>query len=329
MKDIFGLEQTLTLEDRSLFESAWRAAREAHGEDCTFYLPGMVRCSRERGEYPVLSITGAECKLQCEHCKGRLLSPMNKLTNPEDLIERCMALDKAGHRGALLSGGSDLEGRLPWERYYKAIRRVRENTSLFISAHVGFPDLETCLELKRAGVDQALMDVMGDDETASQVYHLKGLGPVRAAMTAISESGLPFVPHVVAGLFYGNIKAEVKALEMISGLKPAGLVMVVLTPMKNTPMAGVIPPSPLEVARLIAQARLMMPHVPISLGCERPRNRDGAFLERLALRAGVNRMAVWSEEAIRDARALGLRTRFQKTCCSVEFREQFPSQGPL
>ena len=80
---------------------------------------------------------------------------------------------------------------------------------------------------------------------------------------------------------------------------------------------------------MIAQARLMMPETPISLGCERPRSRDGIVLERLALRAGATRMAVWSEKAIDDVRALGLKLRFQKTFCSVEFKKEFASDGLL
>jgi uncharacterized radical SAM superfamily protein len=77
------------------------------------------------------------------------------------------------------------------------------------------------------------------------------------------------------------------------------------------------------VARLIAKARLLMPHLPISLGCERPRNKEGMELEKLALCAGITRMAVWSEEAIEEASGLGLRPRFQPTCCSVDFTESF------
>jgi uncharacterized radical SAM superfamily protein len=121
------------------------------------------------------------------------------------------------------------------------------------------------------------------------------------------------------------MRSEYKALELLSKYEVAALVIVVLTPLKGTPMAGVSPPSPIEVARLIAQARLMMPQVPISLGCERPRNRQGLSLEKLAIRAGVTRMAVWSEEAIAEAKRLGLNPRFQPTCCSVEFRKEFES----
>jgi hypothetical protein len=325
----FSTDLTLELKDRTLFEAAWSMARKTQGDEFTFYLPGMVKYGQERGQYPAISITAGNCELQCEHCKGRLLAPMIKVSNPEELIERCTRFKKNGAHGILLSGGSDLKGRLPWEKYYAAIAHIHKQTSLFLSAHVGFPDLETCRQLKQAGVVQALLDVMGDEETASRIYHLEGLGTVRSALQAISQSGLEFAPHVVAGLFYGNIKAEIKALEMIAEVRPAVLVIVVLTPLKKTAMAGCTAPAPLDVAHLIAQARLMMPEVPIVLGCERPRNQEGRLLERLAIQAGVTRMAIWSEEAVADAKAFGLHPRFQKTCCSVDFRKDFSSKGPL
>lgn len=318
----------LDKDDRALFEKAWTTAREAHGNEFTFYLPGMVRYGQERGKYPIISVTGEQCELQCEHCKGRLLSPMIKVSTPEELLEKCLRLEKAKAHGVLLSGGSNLEGRLPWEKYYDTIDKINKMTSLYISAHVGFPDLETCKELKRAGVRQALMDVMGDDETASRIYHLNGLDTVLSAMEAVSQSGLEFIPHVVAGLFYGKIQSEVKALEKIRDMKPSGLVIVALTPMKKTPMSEHPPPSSLDVARLIAKARIMMPEIPISLGCERPRNREGTALERLAIRAGATRMAVWSDEAINDAVELGLSPRYQGTCCSIGFTQDFKFKEP-
>ena len=323
------IDPVLAPQDKALFEAAWKAARKHQGDGFTFYLPGMVKVGQERGRYPAISITAQECELQCEHCQGRLLAPMIQIANPEELVEKCLRLHQNGAHGVLLSGGSDLQGRLPWQKYYGAIVRIHEQTSLFLSAHVGFPDPQTCRELKIAGVSQALLDVMGDDETASRVYHLKGLETVRSALQAVAESGLEFAPHVVAGLFYGNIRAEIKALEMIGAQKPAALVIVVLMPLKKTAMAGCASPPPLEVARLIARARLMMPEISISLGCERPRNKDGRLLERLALQAGITRMAVWSEEAVVDAQNLGLKPRFQKTCCSVAFKESFSSKGPL
>jgi uncharacterized radical SAM superfamily protein len=248
---------------------------------------------------------------------------MIQVTEPDDLIQKAVYLQKRGAHGLLLSGGSDRQGRLPWKKYGHAIREVTETTGLFLSAHVGFPDLETCRELKKSGVRQALIDVMGDEETAFRVYHLTGLQTVRDTLESISQSGLQLAPHIVAGLHYGRIKGEEEALQMLSRCDPAVLVVVVLTALKGTPMAGIKPPSPLEIARLIAKARLLMPHLPISLGCERPRNKEGSELEKLALRAGITRMAVWSEEALEEASRLGLSPRFQATCCSVAFAEAF------
>jgi uncharacterized radical SAM superfamily protein len=321
-------DMNLTPEDRSLFREAWEVTRARHPEDFTFYLPGMVRYGHERGRYPAVSITGDECRLLCEHCKGKLLDPMIKVSDPEALVKKGHRLKRAGACGILLSGGSDPQGRLPWDRFFDAIGKIRDETRLFLSAHVGFPDRETCRRLKAAGVKQALIDVMGDAETATRIYHLDGVQRVVDAVESISESGLQFVPHIVAGLYYGNMRAEYRALEIISQYRPSAVVIVVLTPLKGTAMAGLSPPSPLEVGRLVARARLLMPGTPISLGCERPRNRQGLFMERLAIRAGANRMAVWSAEAVEEAESLGLKPRFQLTCCSVDFRKEFGFPRP-
>jgi uncharacterized radical SAM superfamily protein len=316
-------ELNLSFEDKSLFKAAWELSRKHHGNAFSFYLPGMIRYGNIRGKYPAISITGDRCQLQCDHCRGKLLRPMLKAPHPDDLLRLSIRLARNGAHGVLLTGGSDRRGRLPWKEYLSAIQAIRKQTGLFLSAHTGFPDDRSCRLLKAAGIRQGLVDVMGDDRTATSVYHLKDLSPVLNALEAIKKSGMKLVPHIVAGLAQGTIEAEYKALDIIQHYQPAALVIVVLTPMKGTPMERVMPPSPLEIGRLIATARLLMPEVPISLGCERPRNREGLFMEILAIRAGANRMAVWSDEAVREAERLGLSLRFQATCCSLDYRADF------
>jgi len=313
--------------DRDLFDHAWKITRQNHGDSFTFYLPGMIRYGSMRGLYPAISLTGDRCQLLCEHCKGLLLKPMIKATSPETLIKKCLKLAHSGHSGVLLSGGSDLEGKLPWKGFYQAISRVRSETNLFISVHSGLLDFHTAAALKEAGVDQALIDVMGDDETAKRIYHLDGLKKVIAAFENLFESGLDVVPHIVAGLLYGRIHGEYNALDIISRFRPSAVVIVVLTPLKGTAMSAIAPPSPIEVARLIARARLTMPHTPLSLGCERPRNKEAQSMEELAVRAGVTRMAVWSTKTVDMVSNLGLKPLFQPTCCSVPYREGLTIPG--
>ena len=321
-----GIHDLLPKEDRDLFNRAWEITRKNHESDFTFYLPGMIRYGSIRGRYPALSLTGDRCELQCEHCKGLLLKPMIPADTPEALVEKCLNLARSGHIGVLLSGGSDRKGRLPWNEFLGAISRVRSETGLFISVHCGFLDLETAAALKGAGVDQALIDVMGDEDTARNIYHLEGLQEVVNSLRALSRAELDVVPHIVAGLNYGRIQGEYEALGIILRFQPSALVVVILTPLKGTPMAHVPPLPPIEVGRLIARARVMMPNIPISLGCERPRNKENELMEALAIYAGATRMATWSEKTVELAVELGLKPRLQSTCCSVPYRQDFKQE---
>ncbi|MGM0663849.1 MAG: radical SAM protein [Thermodesulfobacteriota bacterium] len=309
--------------DRELFQEAWHTARARHGTDITFYLPGMIRYGGRRGRYPAVSITGTACRLQCEHCRGKLLEPMIPAETPEAWSEKARRLWRHGAHGILISGGSDSDGRLPWKRFAPAIGRIARETGLSLTAHAGFPDAEACGLLRETGVRQALIDVMGDDDTSREIYHLPSLGRVIGSLDALAESGPPLAPHIVAGLYYGRIRAETEAVQILRGYDLDCLVFVVLTALPGTPMETVSPPPPLDTARLIARARVLLPDVPLSLGCERPRDRTGRALESLALRAGISRMAVWSEEAVVEARQLGLTPRFQATCCSLPYSERF------
>jgi uncharacterized radical SAM superfamily protein len=94
-------------------------------------------------------------------------------------------------------------------------------------------------------------------------------------------------------------------------------VVVVLMPTKGTPMAGVKPPAPERVAAFIAQARRELPALAASLGCARPRGRYRRILEVLAIRAGINALAVPSDEALAEAKRLGLKVVYRETCCSL------------
>ncbi|TET80271.1 radical SAM protein [candidate division TA06 bacterium] len=300
-----------------LLEQARRISWDRFGKKITFYLPGMFTIDGKTGRYPALSITGSSCALNCDHCGARILETMINVSSPEQLIEECETLAKNGALGCLVSGGSNTDGRLPWDVFAPAIREVKEKTGLFISVHTGLLDGERAHMLKEAGIDQALIDVVGDQETFSKIYHIDdGFWRIEETLAALKDAGIETIPHIVVGLNYGEISGEYNALELVSRYGPACLVMVVFMPIAGTKMESVSPPSAEEVAELIAAARLSMPNTHISLGCARPRSKYSERLEELAVDAGVNRMALWSEKALDRARRYGLDIQFAKTCCS-------------
>jgi hypothetical protein len=299
-----------------IMERARERSWASFGRQITFYLPGMFSCDGASGKYPAISITGTSCRLQCAHCQGKLLSPMIHAPEPDLLVEKCLQLERKGNLGVLVSGGCDEEGRLPWGQFSPALQEVKKQTGLKVSVHGGFVDEVTAKSLKEAGIDQVLVDVIGDGETYREVFHLKsGVSRLISSLEALKKARLPIVPHIVCGLHYGRMKGEKRALDIVSGLDVRLLVIVSLMRIPDTPMWNTESPAPEAVAELIAEARLSMPKTEIGLGCARERGNAG--LEILAIDAGVNRMALPSEEARNRARYYGLEVKYQRTCCSV------------
>jgi len=293
-------------------ESAWRE----FGKHITFYLPGGFTYDGLKGKYPAISITGSQCALQCDHCQGKILGGMIPATTPIPLIEKCRHLAAKGAQGVLISGGCDEKGRLPWDEVISAIGEVKRQTDLYISIHCGLVDLKTAQRLKEAGVDEALIDVIGDDQTYQDIYHLEfGVTRIEQSLESLQEAGLPVVPHIVCGLHHGKMRGEKTAVEIISRFEVRQIVIVSLMGIPGTPFWDTLPPRAEEVADIIAETRFKVPGVPISLGCAR--QRGDVSLEILAIDAGVNRMALPSEEAIEHARNYGLGIKYQRTCCSV------------
>ncbi|UCH88260.1 MAG: radical SAM protein [Thermoplasmata archaeon] len=312
----------MTINDRpldELLQEARELSWSKFGKRLVCYIPGMFSYFNERGKYPAISLTGKKCALDCDHCGGKLLEPMIEATKPEKLLEICKTLGENGNSGVLISGGCDATGKLPWDKYIEAIKMIKEETDLKVSIHAGLLDLATAKALKNAGVDQALFDVLWSEELLSKVYHLDvGFDKIKETMDAINNAGLDFIPHVVVGLMYGKIDGELKALEMIAKYKPKLVVIVALMDLENTKMVDVPPPTPEEIARIIAAARLMMPETEISLGCARPRKFQPE-IDKLAIEAGVNRIAIPTEQGLARAKELGLEIQMEKTCCSLHF----------
>jgi hypothetical protein len=313
----YAWKQVISWNFKELLQTARKISWEIHGKRLQCFIPGQMVFMGEQGKYPAISLTGTFCALNCDHCYRRILEGMIPAEKPQSLQEICRRLDEEGNIGVLLSGGSDKKGALPWHRFLKSIRWVKRNTRLKISIHTGIIDQATALDLKDAGVDEVLIDVVGSEETMHRVYHLPGgFTAIESSIDALAATELPLIPHIVVGLHYGQIKGEMYALEMVAKHPISTLVIVVLQPMRQTPMEGVRPPEPELVARFVAAARLRIPDVPIALSCARPPGRHREETDLLTLEAGVNRIAMPSEAAVKRAREMGLEMEFHKTCCS-------------
>jgi len=302
--------------------AAWEVRRTHHPDTLAFAVPGAKRYETEHyvntpHRFASISLTGRQCALQCEHCRGRLLAGMRPAPDPEALLALGQRLLAEGCQGALISGGADADGAVPLKPHLSAIARLVE-WGLQVIVHTGLLDRETAQGLKGAGVHQVLFDVVGDEETIRQVLHLDRTPQDYAdTLALLRELEVPVAPHVIAGLHYGELRGELAALETIRRVGSDVLVIVVLRPLPRTPMADVTPMAPDVVGRLVAVARLLHPAIPLTLGCARPAGADKVEIERRAILAGVNAVAYPGPETVALARELGLQADFAETCCTL------------
>jgi hypothetical protein len=191
-----------------------------------------------------------------------------------------------------------------------------------VFVHTGIINAETAKNLKIAGIDAALIDIIGSDETIKEIYNLDiSVKDYAESLKALDESGLNYVPHVIVGIHHGKLKGELNALNLIAEHKPSAIVIIAFIPIHGTPMATANPPTPTDIARVTATARAMFPEKPIVLGCMRPKGKSRAETDLLAVKAGVNAIAFPSEEAIKFAKNNGFETSFSPFCCAQIYKE--------
>jgi uncharacterized radical SAM superfamily protein len=287
-----------------------------------FYAPSFMYyktryyCSSAK-DFPTISVTGKGCALECKHCGGKVLETMHPATTPEKLFSLCSKFKREGAFGCLISGGCLPNGYVPLENFVDAIGKVRHELGLTVFVHTGIIDSSTAMKLKEAGVNAALIDIIGSDKTIKEIYNLNvSVKDYENSLKSLHEADIAFVPHVIVGLHYGKLKSELHALNMISNYKPSALVVIAFMPIHGTEMAQIEPPQPSDIAKVMTAARLMFPETPLVLGCMRPKGTHRIETDILAIKAGADAIAFPAEEAIKYAENQGYAVSFSSFCCS-------------
>jgi uncharacterized radical SAM superfamily protein len=318
---------SLTTEEVTIDPVCLDIRRAAFPNRVIFHAPGLRRyktseyAAHDTAEFVSISVTGTACALSCEHCKMHVLRGMTDLRRFDDsLFELCARLADRGARGVLISGGSDRQGRVPLLPHIPDLIRVRRELGLAIRVHPGLPDEETCAGLAEVGIDGAMIDIIGHQDTIRQVYHLDSTPKdYEAILARLARHEVPTIPHIILGLHFGQMLGEWRALEMIARHPPKVLVLVILMPLTGTPMAASQPPSLAEIGGFFETSRKTLPSTPIMLGCARPMGLMKLEIDRLAIDAGFNGIAYPAEGIVDYAHRHGLEPHFINACCGVSW----------
>ena len=273
-----------------------------------------------KNSFPAFSITAGGCALMCDHCQAKILEPMIPATSPEVLDRKVRDLITLQNlQGFLLSGGSNRRNEIPYERFYPVIEALkRDFPHLKIAIHTALCDEPRARMMESAGVDTAMMDVIGAQETIRDVYHLdRPVEDFEATLAALCTTGMETVPHIVVGLHYGRLLGETEALDIVSRHGVHALVLVVVMPFYAR--AGTfMTPETHDVGRIFLEARRRIPDRQVLLGCARPPGMHKRVTDSYAVMAGLDGIAFPADGMAAVAKAIGRPTFQEHACCSIK-----------
>ena len=277
-----------------------------------------------KSAWPAVSITGGDCKLQCDHCKAKILEPMIPARTPEQLWSVVNEQIAGGAQGMLITGGSNYRNEVEYDAYYPTIRRIKDAFPEFrIAMHTALVDMDIARRMEDCGIDAAMMDVIGAQDTISQVYHLRRtVDDFEKTLEYLVSTNLKVVPHIVIGLHYGELLGEWNALEMIRRHMPQAVVLVVVMPFYAPEHRPFVTPDSREVGRFFMDARKALPDIPLLLGCARPPGRVKAEIDSYAVMAGLNGLAHPTDGMVELAARLQRDVRVTPACCSIAIGDE-------
>jgi|GEM_PF-202781 len=247
-------------------------------------------CSKN--SFPAFSVTAGACALDCDHCQAKILEPMIPATTPQMLEDKVRALVKTDELGGfLLSGGSNKRNEIKYERYYPVIEKLKHDyPDLQIAIHSALLDEPRAKMMESAGVDTAMMDVIGAQETIEQVYHLdRSVDDFEATL----------------------------ALKIVARHNIHSLVLVVVMPFYARP--GTFKTvSADDCGRVFLQARELLADKPVLLGCARPPGMHRRITDAYAVMAGLDGIAFPADGALAVAELVGRSAHQEHACCSVK-----------
>jgi uncharacterized radical SAM superfamily protein len=273
-----------------------------------------------KNSFPAFSITAGGCALMCDHCEAKILEPMLSAIKPEMLDQKVRQLiDTEGLQGFLLSGGSNKRNEIRYSRFYPVVEKLkRDFPHLRIAIHTALTDEAGAKEMASAGVDVAMLDIIGAEETIREVYHLdRPVDDFEATLEALCSTSMQISPHIVIGLHYGRILGEANALDILSRHPTHALVLVVIMPFYAKPGTFVTPDT-LDVGRIFLEARRRLPGRQVLLGCARPPGMHKRVTDAYAVMAGLDGIAFPADGAVAVADTIGRPFHQAHACCSIK-----------
>ncbi len=273
-----------------------------------------------------LSLTGTSCTLMCDHCYATYLTRMYTKEKVLNILKN----NPEKYQSILVSGGSNLEGKVPITEHIEFFEKVRK-LGVKLNFHTGLISEEE-IRIVKTYAERVSFDFVYDDNIIHNVYHLKEKTKEDFEKTYLllrriiggkieNEEGYPssrVVPHITLGLNCGNIsEGDFKTIDELAYLKPTLLVIDVFIPTKGTPFENCPEPALDKVLEVIDKGVRRLTRTTLFLGCMRPFGKYRDILDIKAYELGVKGFVLPSGNLINQVKNNNEEIKIFGKCCAL------------
>jgi len=201
------------------------------------------------------------------------------------------ALDAASNgiqRFSIVTSGRGL-GKKDFKKVIESVKAILQETPLRVDCSLGILSQEQAVALKDAGVERYHHNLETAPSFFDKICTTHSIAEKIKTLTVMKDAGVSLCSGGILGLG----ESPEQWLEMIFVLRNLGVDCIpvnILNPRPGTPLANLKPPTPLEVLKILAIMRLIVPGTEIRLAGGREVNlRD---FQAAAYWAGVTGMIV-------------------------------------
>lgn len=278
----WSLAEVKAIHDAPLFELVDRA-RKIHLE--TFPANQVQLCT-------LLSVKTGGCQEDCGYCSQSSHhkdSPVKaqKMLEVEDVVSTARKAKEAGAtRFCMGAAWREVKDNGAFERVLTMVKEVK-GMGLETCVTLGMLNEEQALRLKDAGLDAYNHNLDTSREHYRSIVSTRTFEDRISTITNVRKAGITVCSGGIIGMGE-SIADRCRLLIELSTLEPhpESVPINALVPIEGTPLSALTPVEPLELVRMIATARILMPTSRVRLSAGRSSLTREAQL--LCLYAGAN-----------------------------------------
>lgn len=238
----------------------------------------------------IINARSGHCQENCKFCaqSGWYHTGVKEypLRSPEDLLLEAKQAEAYGaERFGIVTSGRGQSDPAQFASIVEAVKRISKETKLSVCCSLGLLTEEQLKTLKAAGCQRIHCNLETAKRYFSSICTTHTYEEKEAHIRRIQQAGL----EVCSGGIFGLGETEEDRIDMAFALREHHVTSVplnIFNPIPGTPFGKNKPPKPIEILRMFAMYRFILPHAIMRVCAGRENSlRD---MQAFALSAGLN-----------------------------------------